>query len=184
MVENVRLMKLMESRKGKYYHLFESFKYFQSFVSYIIPDTRPDIWIDNYDNPRYAILYAPPVYFVLGNPDASNVENMLDVLDKNSWIIPSNEQWVDKIKNHFSYVPGMERRIMVNSASLPIEGVKKFDWSLPKNLRTEAILEKHMKKGPVFQDLDNRYYIRRSYQDNGTGFQLIDGDNVIGFFVI
>jgi hypothetical protein len=181
---SVKLMKLMESRKGKYYHLFEGFKFFQCFVSYIVPDMRPDIWIDNYENPQYAILHSPPVYFVLGNPDKMDVSCMLDVLDKDSIIVPSSDKWLTHITDHFDYVPSIKERVIINSASLPVEQVKEFNWTLPKNIRTEVILEKHMKRGPVFQDLDNRYYIKRSFTDNSTGFQLVDGDNLIGYFVI
>ena len=180
----VKLMKLMESRKGRYYRLFEEFKYFQCFISYIIPDVRPDIWIDDYENPKYAILHTPPVYMLMGDPDQCDVTSMLDVLDRDSWIIPQNDKWLDHIKNHFSYVPSINQRVLVNSETLPIETIKQMDWKLPNNIRTEAILEKHLKRGPVFQDLDNRYYIKRSFTDNGTGFQLVDGDNIIGFFVI
>ncbi|MBN2540454.1 MAG: GNAT family N-acetyltransferase [Bacilli bacterium] len=168
-----------ENQKEKIYQLFLQQSIFQNFIRYAIRDLNPDLYVNSLDDPKIAMMYTPPVYFLHGDPLANGGEDILELIRPDSWIVPDREEWNVYVETAFRNQLDVFPRILFRSDALSLEHILSFRKPLPKGLRIEKIQAQHLKEDTMIQvDVTRRFFRVRDFLRNGFGFVLLNEDNI------
>jgi len=172
----------IKERLASYYRMFDSYDVFQNFLKYAIRDLAPRIFVDAVDHPRCVVLQSFPAYFLLGEPDETEVSDVFSLFDENSWIVASSNAWRRPIEDHFKENVMTHPRVLFRSDALSIEHVRSQRKSLPDGLSIVPIEPKHLSDGMIKDDVVSRFFTVSDFMRNGFGFALVDGrDACLGF---
>jgi len=168
-------MREIKNQIEKYYQLFDSFEYFENFIKYAVRDLKPQIFVDNEQNPNCVVLYSYPAYFILGEPDEKYSDDVLSLFPRDSWIIASSSAWNNTINQHFQDGVITHKRTLFNSNSLDVKNILEQRKPIPKDFSIEPIQKKHIEEGMIHDDVISRFFTTCDFLENGYGFTLVDG---------
>ncbi len=175
---------MIEIKEGlsSYYRMFDSYDVFQNFLKYAIRDLAPRIFVDALDHPRCVALQSFPAYFLLGEPDETEVSDVFSLFDRNSWIVASSNAWRRPIETHFKENVMTHPRVLFRSDTLSLEHVRSKRSKLPEGLAIVPIESKHLSDGMIVDDVVARFFTVSDFMKNGFGFALVDGrQTCLGF---
>ncbi|MBU1093920.1 MAG: GNAT family N-acetyltransferase [Firmicutes bacterium] len=177
---------MIEIKKNleKYYQLFDTYDVFDNFIKYAVKDLKPQIYVDQKENPNCVVFYSSPAYFILGEPNEKYSTNVLGLFSKDSWIIASSNAWKKVINEHFLDAVQTHKRILFNSKSLDINNVLKQRMELPKGFSIQPIEKKHISEGMIYDDVISRFFTKSDFLIHGYGFTLIDNDETCHGFAL
>ncbi|MFA5006585.1 MAG: GNAT family N-acetyltransferase [Candidatus Izemoplasmatales bacterium] len=160
----------------KYYHIFNTFEPFNNFVKYAIRDHRPQIFVDDEEHCKCAILYLKPAYFIIGEPRVEYAEGVFNLFHKDSWIIAQSELWKQAIEAYFKDHVATHPRVLFNSSSLNVDHIIKQRKEMPSGLSIVPIEKKHIESGMINHDVIQRFFTKSDFLENGFGFALVGED--------
>jgi GNAT superfamily N-acetyltransferase len=178
-----RPVKVSPADAPKYYAIFQQFEHFTNYINFAIEFFTPEIWVDDEVQPTLACFYTAPAYFLWGDPDAKNVAPLLEIIPQDSWLVPSSEKWDRHLVAYFGERLITHPRTSFDASSLNLEHLRSLKIELPAGLRLVPIDETLIndQEGMLYQDLLCKFFAAADFLQQGAGFCLLEGEEIIGF---
>ncbi|MBU1145383.1 MAG: GNAT family N-acetyltransferase [Firmicutes bacterium] len=182
-MKQIQLIKVTQDRLKEFSVLFGIFPYFHNYLQFALSNLSYDIWVDSYENLKFAIIFSSPAFFLLGNPEGEDVTEILKKIDTGNWIIPSSELWDAPLKFYFGSKLESHLRTKFDSKNLNLSHLESLKKPLPSGYELVRIGINQIQdiQGMLYNDLLKNYFSTVDFLGKGLGFCILEDNQVIGF---
>lgn len=177
-------MILVENHVEEYMKVFKDFPVFTNFIRFLFRDHTPRIHVDQLEHPRCTLMYFYPIYFIAGDYENTEMNDLASEIGENAWIVTDSDGWKDVLEAHYKDQIKSYPRMLFDSRSLDLEKVLSYRKALPDDLRIVPIQEEHLKEGMIQHDVLRKFYLKSHFLDTGFGFALVNTKNEIHGFAL
>ncbi|HZU87557.1 MAG TPA: GNAT family N-acetyltransferase [Anaerolineaceae bacterium] len=178
-------VRIAQEKNLDYTSFFKQQNHLGNYIDFALRYTMPEIWVDSIERPCVGIMFAPPAVILQGDPNAGDIPPIFNIVPKDSWMVPTNEEWEQRLATHFEGGFEIQNRTSFDHTSLSLAHLQTLKKDLPAGLRLIRVGEKQAKdtEGILYQRDLQYFFASADFMQCGLGFCILDEEQIVAYAV-